>query len=234
MPNPRYAIYFTPKHHSPLERFGAAILGYDCYEAGPVRHTAIPDLEPDRIHEITAEPRRYGFHATLKAPMRLAPGCTEAALVRALRDLAATLAPVPVGLIRVAALGGFIALIPVAASTELMLLAAECVASLDGFRAPLTEADIARRQASRLDPRRTALLRRWGYPHVFDQFRFHMTLTGFLNPEQQRAWLARLSDAFAPLAGEPVTIDALTLLRQDGPDASFAVLERIGLEGGRE
>ena len=233
MPDPRYAIYFTPEQHSPLARFGAAILGYDCYEAQPVTRAAFPDVEPDGLHEITTEPRRYGFHATVKAPFRLAPGHTEAGLVEAVRDLAATLPPVPVGLVRVAALGGFVALIPVATSTELMLLAAECVASLYGFRAPLTEPDIARRQASGLDPRQMALLRRWGYPYVFDQFRFHMTLTGSLDPDAQRGWLARLTEAFAPHASEPITIDALTLLRQDGPEARFAVVERIRLQGGR-
>jgi putative phosphonate metabolism protein len=234
MPDSRYAIYFTPEHGSPLERFGAAILGYDCYEAQPVPHAAFADVEPDSLREITAEPRRYGFHATLKPPFRLAPGCTEADLLEAVRDLAATLPPVPIGLVGVAALGGFIAVIPVAGSTELMLLAAECVASLDGFRAPLTEHDIARREVSRLNARQAALLRRWGYPYVFDQFRFHMTLTGSLDPERQGAWLARLADAFAPLASAPVVIDALAILRQDGPEARFAVVERTRLEGRRE
>ena len=230
MPDPRYAIYFTPEHRSPAERFGATILGYDCYEARPVPRVTFPDVEPENLREITTEPRRYGFHATLKAPFRLAPSCTEIGLVQAVRNLAATLPPVPVGLVHVATVGSFIALIPAAASTELILLAAECMASLDGFRAPLAEHDIARRQVSELDARHAALLRRWGYPYVFDRFRFHMTLTGSLDPERQRAWLARLTDAFKPLASVPIVVDALTLLRQEGPDPAFAVVERTRLE----
>ena len=83
---------------------------------------------------------------------------------------------------------------------------------LDPFRAPLTPSERARRRPEDLDPRRRALLDRWGYPHVFEAFRFHMTLTGRLADDAREAWRARLAASWPPLT-LTLTIDAVTLLR---------------------
>ncbi len=126
-------------------------------------------------------------------------------------------------------LGHFIALTPDAPSMELSLFAAECVAAFDRFRAPITEKDRQRRGASRLPPRHRALFERWGYPYVFDEFRFHMTLTGPLPEESQDAWMAGLGR----YVGGPKTlvVDALTLVMQPSPEARFQVIGRYRLEG---
>lgn len=227
MSEPRYAIYFTPARYSALERFGASVLGYDCYSGEPVSQAAFGPRAAAALPAITAEPRRYGFHATLKPPFRLAPGFREADFISACNAFAETVPMVAIGLLQVAAIGRFLALTPVAASIELSLLAAECVATLDRFRAPPTETEIARRRAAALTVRQTALLGRWGYPHVFDQFRFHMTLTSALEPCRQPEWLAQLSDAFKPLSAETSAVDALTILRQGTPADDFVVIERV-------
>ena len=77
----RYAIYFAPRPRRALARFGAAWLGWDA-EAGADRDG--PELAglPRPRAEIVATPRRYGFHATLKAPFRLARGATSRASTR--------------------------------------------------------------------------------------------------------------------------------------------------------
>ncbi|WP_331294670.1 DUF1045 domain-containing protein, partial [Methylobacterium radiotolerans] len=94
------------------------------------------------------------------------------------------------------------------------------------FRAPLTEAERAKRRPERLDPRGRALLARWGYPYVFEAFRFHMTLTDAL-PEAERApWHRRLSAAYAAAGPEPLRIDAVSLLTQDG-SGPFRLLARL-------
>ena len=66
---PRYAMYFAAGADSALSRFGAGLLGYDAHTGDEV---PFPDVAlrvaPD-WHDITADPRKYGFHATLKAPM---------------------------------------------------------------------------------------------------------------------------------------------------------------------
>ncbi|MCJ2014040.1 DUF1045 domain-containing protein [Methylobacterium sp. J-076] len=223
MSEPRYAIYALPEPGSALEGFGRAVLGYD-----NVSGEAVPQ-EPG-LAEVTAGARVYGFHATLKAPMRLAAGVDEAALVATAERLAAAHPPVAVGALAVAALGRFLALVPVAPPPDLGLLAAECVAAFEPLRAPLTEAERAKRRPERLSPRARALLDAWGYPHVFEEFRFHMTLTDALPEEAQADWHARLTRAYRDSGAGPLTIHALGILRQDG-QAPFRLLARIPFGG---
>lgn len=225
----RYALYYTPPPGSALHRFGASILGHDADTGEAAPRGRLPGVAPSELERITGEPRRYGFHATLKAPMRLKDGLSEAGLVSEARRFAAAHAPVPVGPLAVAPIGGFIALTPVAPPAALALLAAECVAAFETWRAPMPAQERARR-ADGLSPRQAALLDRWGYPYVFEEFRFHMTLTGRLPPEQRGSWLERLREVFGDLGRETVTVDALSLLRQDHPDAPFRVTGRFPFE----
>jgi putative phosphonate metabolism protein len=228
----RYALYYTPVPGSLLDGFGNAAIGYNSATSKDVPRLVLPGVDPERARAITAEPRRYGFHATLKAPMRLHEGRTEEELVSALEAFAASGAPVEIGRLEVQALGRFLALVPENPPAELALLAAECVAAFDRFRAPLAPDDRARRLAAGLSGRQIALLDRWGYPHVFERFRFHMTLTGALPDERERrAWLEGLRAAHAGCAGEVVTLDAISLLRQSEPDGRFRLIKRLPLHG---
>ena len=68
-PEARLGLYYCPRRDDPLFMAGAAWLGRDP-ESGAM--VAQPDIAG--IQEVTAEARGYGFHATLKPPMRLAPG----------------------------------------------------------------------------------------------------------------------------------------------------------------
>lgn len=231
-PSMRHALYFTPPPGSALDRFGAAAIGYDAATGEDVRPLALPGIDPARLHALTADPRRYGFHATLKAPFRLEEGREAAGLAAALKAFAAATPPVAIGRLVPRALGRFIALVPAESSTGLQLLAAECVAAFEAFRAPMSPDERAKRLAAPLSARHLALLDRWGYPYVFEAFRFHMTLTGAIPDEAERAaMLAALRQAHAPLADEPVTIDAVSLLRQDAPDARFRLVARVPLRG---
>lgn len=224
----RLALYWLPAPGSRLAAFGTAVLGYDSVSGTAVAH---PDTLGG-LGAVTAGARVYGFHATLKAPLRLAAGSTEAGLVAAARDLAATHPPVAIGPLAVAALGPFLALVPEAPPPALGLLAAECVAALDRFRAPPTPGERAKRGPERLDPRGRALLDRWGYPHVFEAFRFHMTLTDALPEAVRDPWRRRLAEAYAASRPEPVVIDAVCLLTQDG-SGPFRLLARLPFGGAR-
>lgn len=227
---PRYAIYFTPPRGSPLERFGAAALGYDAHTGDAVPRQSWIGLEDKRLDEITAEPRRYGFHATLKAPFRLGDGCTPGGLADAVRSLAASYGVIPIGRLKPVLLGSFVALVPELPSRALDLLAAECVASFDCFRAPLDDAERERRRCAELTLRQSVLLERWGYPYVFEEFRFHMSLTGALPKDERETWLRQLSSAFKAITEPDIVVDALTLLRQE-PGAFFRVIERFPFLG---
>jgi putative phosphonate metabolism protein len=227
----RYAVYFTPPPESPLAVFGAGVLGYDCSEWAEVPRHAIEDVDPSVLALVTVAPRRYGFHATLVAPFRLAQGTDEASLAQALSAFAARHTPIAVGPLRVVAMDRFVVLMPVEPYPAVETFAAACVTDFDRYRAPLTDADRARRASAAHTTRQGELLQRWGYPYVFDEFRFHMTLAGPL-PEAQRGTVETgLARAFAPLARDHVEIGAISLMREDGPAARFGVVRRERLRG---
>lgn len=224
----RYAVYFAPAPETALWRFGSSVLGYDA-ASGQDLAPAVPEgWSPADWHGATEEPRRYGFHATLKAPFRLADGIAEADLRAALDAFCSAREPVELPGLRVEALGAFVALVPVSGHDSLAQLEAASVRAFDALRAPLGEAEIVRRKPETLSPRQRQHLERWGYPFVLEDFRFHMTLSGPL-PAQRiaatRDGLARLyREAGADLA---LAVDRLGLFRQHGAGRFRLVCARL-------
>jgi putative phosphonate metabolism protein len=227
----RFALYFTPPPGSALARFGAAVLGYDCDAGASVARRKLDGIDPDEAAAATAEPARYGFHGTLMAPFALAPGRSADELEEALTAFVRGRAPVPLGQLKVAGIGAFTALVPAGPEDAVRTFAGDCVTAFNGFRAPLSAHDRKRRLAARLSPRQVELLERWGYPYVFAEFRFHMTLTGRLPAVEQARWQGALAAVFAPLAPAPVDIDAISLVRQDDRNVPFRVIARKPLLG---
>jgi putative phosphonate metabolism protein len=222
--SPRYAIYYAAEHGSPLDRFGSQLIGYDAYRGEDLAFPAeIVAALPD-WRELTTEPRSYGFHATLKAPIHLASGENEAALLLACERFAAKPRAIPMIEPVVRAISGFTALVPAQPSAALAQLAADCVRDFDGFRAGLTDADRARRNPERLTPTQRDHLDRWGYPYVMDEFRFHMTLTGRLAAERAETVLAILRDRFAATGLKTLLIDRIALFRQENAGSRFRII----------
>jgi len=224
---PRYAIYFTAAQGSALDRFGASLLGYDAYGGGDL---PFPDGLPSDWRDLTHDPRKYGFHATLKAPMALADGKAATQLAAACELFADLARPVPVIQPVVDSISGFIAVIPAEPSAELEVLAAEATKAFDPFRAPLGPEDRARRNPDKLTPQQRDYLDRWGYPYVFEEFRFHMTLTGRLPAERREPVVAMLRERFAAAGVGPLAIDAIALCRQETPNSRFRVIGRWPLQ----
>lgn len=228
----RYAAYFAPAPGTRWWAFGCAWLGYDAATGRGVAQPAIPGVAAEALAALTAAPRRYGFHATLKAPMRLAAGAGEAALAAAMEAIAAAHEPFALPPLRVARLGGFLACTPAVREPRLHALADDCVRELDPFRAPPTAAELAKRRAAGLAPRQSEHLARWGYPYVLDTFRFHLTLTGPLDgvPQETAARVTAAAEAaVAALAGAPLACDALCLFLQPDAQSSFRLIRRFGL-----
>jgi len=222
--HPRYAIYYAAAAGSVLDRFGASLLGYDAYGGGDLPFSdGVTQTIPD-WRDLTQDPRKYGFHATLKAPMALAPDKTEAQLIAACESFAGTPRPVPVLKPIVDSISGFIAVIPAEPSPLLVRLAADCTRAFDSFRAPLTSEDRARRNPAKLTPRQCDYLDRWGYPYVMEEFRFHMTLTGRLPAERRDAVVAVLRNRFAAIGLDTLAIDRLALFRQDDTSSRFRII----------
>ncbi|SFH80991.1 DUF1045 domain-containing protein [Bradyrhizobium sp. Gha] len=221
---PRYAIYFAAGADSALSRFGAELLGYDPYTGDE------PSFPADALHvapdwrDITADPRKYGFHGTLKAPMALGAGRTEAELATACVAFARQARSIPVIRPVVDAISGFIAVIPAEPVAGLEQLAAECTRDFDCFRAALTAEDRARRKPEKLSERQREYLDRWGYPYVMEEFRFHMTLTGRLDLQRRGPILEMLRARFAGLKVDKLAIDRITLFKQDDAKARFRVV----------
>ena len=226
---PRYAIYYVPAPGSDLARFGAELLGYDAFGGDDLPFPAsIVQAVPD-WHDLTRDPRQYGFHATLKAPFTLAPGREETELIAACETFASTARPIPVTTPVVVAISGFIAVVPAETSDELDRLAADCVRDFDPFRAPLSAEDRARRNPSALTLAQIDHLDRWGYPYVMDDFRFHMTLTGRVSAERREQLVALLRERFAALDLRVLAVDRIAVFRQDDAGSRFRVLAHFGL-----
>ncbi|MBY0383327.1 MAG: DUF1045 domain-containing protein [Xanthobacteraceae bacterium] len=223
-PYPRYALYYAPGPRSELHRFGAQTIGYDAYSGVDVDFAqGVLRTRPDWA-DLTRDPRKYGFHATLKAPFFLRPGVKEddlrAALVRFSQRPRARAVIEPV----IRPIESFVAIVPSVTNEELNALASDCVAEFDDFRAPLTNEDRARRNPDTLTPSQQAYLDRWGYPYVMDDFRFHMTLTGSLQPEQSRAILPMLQQSFGALGITSLAIDRIAMFRQDSAETRFSIV----------
>lgn len=221
---PRWAVYFAPQLDHPLWRAGCAWLGRDAAVAS--------DRRPAPAQR--DEPWRYGFHATLKAPWRMPSGQDEADLDRALSALARRHSAFNMPPLEVSTLADFIALRPAEALPRdhpLWQLADACVVELDPFRAPAPAAEQARRAASATDAAALERLQRWGYPHVLEGWRFHMTLSNSLPPGTQReACLKQARAHFAPaLATLPLRCADLCLFKQSAPDDAFVIERRYPL-----
>lgn len=219
----RYAIYFTPAREAPLGRVAAEWLGRDAYGGSVRQRPDLGSLSDAEIAFHTASARRYGFHATLKAPFRLAADQTEAQLLNVLDAFCAAREPVLVPQIKLTRMGGFYALVPAAPLGELDGLAGDVVKAFELFRAPLTEAEIARRNPETLTPAQLRNLHQWGYPYVFDEFHFHMTLSGRVSHSEAPRVAEAIEATFGTLLDAPLSIDTLALFVEPEPGAPFLV-----------
>ena len=206
----RFAVYFTPS--GKFADFGSRWLGWDLARGEACAH---PDELGLDCAALARRPRRYGFHATIKPPFRLIDGSSLLELDQAVAALCRALDPVLLPELRLARLGRFLALVPQGEQLAVNQLAARVVRDLDRFRRPPEDAELASRLTGNLNAAQRRNLRDWGYPHVMQQFRFHITLTGPLDDTQADQVQAVLGSHLAPLLTNPFAIDSLTLVGED-------------------
>jgi len=222
----RVALYYAPAIDDPLHWAGSSWLGRDAETNAPCPQPTLPDIEA-----VTRTACGYGFHATMKAPMRLRPGTSWDMFVAAVEDMAAGMRPFDLPRISVQNLNGFLALRDAEPSPALQACSDLCVAAVDHLRAPLTEPDLARRRKSGLPPAQEALLTRWGYTYVFGEFIFHMTLTRRLTPDEQAFWRPAAEAHFAAALARPRRAADIAIFTQAAPDAPFTIAQRVPLRG---
>jgi hypothetical protein len=226
----RFAAYWAPPATSPLAQIAAHWLGRDAESAA----TFPP---PDARHAaITADAARYGFHATLKAPIALADGAGEDDVIDALTRVARRFPPFATAPWLLADLHGFLALIPDPAieagrPRALHALADACVLALEPLRRPPSAEEVARRRPERFDSRERALFDAYGYPHVFDRFQAHLTLTCRLDPAERAAVAVHLRALLAPLPADPWAFHEIAAFVEDVAGGPFRLARRIRLGG---
>lgn len=225
-PDARVAVYYAPAVDDPLFAEAAVWLGRDPESGAPVPQPDIADIE-----EVTAEPRAYGFHATLKPPMRLAEGRQWFDVMQAADELAAGIAPFELPRLAVSDVHGFLALREAVDCPALQALADACVERLDALRAPITQAELARRRRAKLTARQDEMLVRWGYPYVFDTWFFHMTLTRRLSSEEKRVFMPAVEDHLARATRLERRVKDICLFVQPAPGEPFVIEERLKLRG---
>ncbi len=222
----RIALYYAPEAHDPLHERASAWMGRDAVSGAILPQNLVQGVD---IQEITADARGYGFHATLKPPFRL-QGDVQAALQTA-RDFAARTASFTLPPLHITDLDGFLALREAAPCPALQALADGAVSALDAHRAPATEAEIARRKPEKLSLRQREYLAAWGYPYVFAEWRFHMTLTRRLTPAEKAIILPAVTEALGDAPALTRSVSDICIFAQAAPGAPFTILERLMLRG---
>jgi ribose 1,5-bisphosphokinase len=225
----RYALYFAPAAENPWWRLGSQWLGRCAASGKSLRQPDIDGLTAECFAALTADPRRYGFHATLKAPFRLADGLRVEEIMDELDDITSRQCSFALPPLKVTRLDDFLALTPARPSQHIDRMAQRCVTHFDRFRAPLTVCERAKRSLAPLTLRERMFLEQWGYPYVLDRFRFHFSLSGSLAEvsEEVRARLARaaVQTFTAPLLA-PLIFDAICIFEEPLPGAAFRLIHR--------
>lgn len=223
----RLAVYYAPRPGEFADRT-ARWLGWDPAKGQAVVQDAVPGISDPAA--ITRDPRRYGFHGTIRAPFRLAEGVSGAEVRDCVAQLAASLSPVTCSGLALENLHGFLALTPQGCEAALLEFAAQVVERTNHLRAPLSEAEIARRRPETLSPRQRDLMDRWGYPFVMEEFRFHLTLTDRLSVFDAGPISQTLQAHFAPVLPQPFVIEDLCLFGEDAA-GRFHLVHRYALTG---
>ena len=157
----RAAIYWAPCPSDPIWNLGSQWLGRDAATGAILEQPYVPN-----IVELTSTARLYGFHCTLRSPMRLATSLDE--FCATAEHIAQASRSFTLPALEPRDFGDFLALGLTVPCPEIHALADLCVRESDRHRAPLAPAEAARRRAPGLSRRQEAMLRRWGYPYVME------------------------------------------------------------------
>lgn len=225
----RFAVYFSPPPGGAWWEAGSRWLGRDAaaLTPTPLEQARFDGLAPELLRQLTQEPARYGWHATLKAPFQLGEGVVLDDLREALRALAASFTAFDMPTLAVKQLGNFLALCPQGDMAAINALASACVTQLHRLAAPLSSAELERRRKGKLSAQEDALLVRWGYPFVLECYRFHLSLTGKLqgiDDTTTKRLLQAAQSWFGAL--EPCRFEGLSLFCEPDKGSDFVLVER--------
>jgi len=222
----RVALYWAPPVGDSLSVAGNSWLGRD-----PEHGTTLPQPAVPGLAEATAEARIYGFHATLRPPMRLSTGWDD--FMATAKTLAARQKPFDLPRLAVADLAGFLALRETLPCPALHDLADACVRETNPHRLAASPAELARRRRTGLGASEEANLLHWGYPYVMESWHFHLTLSRRLTAAEMAVLRPQAEAHFMASLAIPrrVTEIAVFTQRIDNAPAPFLIAERLRLGG---
>lgn len=217
----RFAIYFAPDDDSPLGVFGATVLRRKAHCPQEWINASPPvEFHDTKVWQNTVQkPAHYGFHATIKAPFELAAGISADDLKASLERFCASQSSILLSGLAPSRTCRYDALAFDQQPAAVKILAGSCVEAFEPFRAPLTSVDEDRRKSVGLNQQQLHYLGEYGYPYIFDEFNFHMTLSG-AKPDNN-AYLRWLTALYESLVTEPPLLDRLCLFKQDTRQAPF-------------
>jgi hypothetical protein len=216
----RYAIYWLPSVSSPMEEFARQWFG-GANDFG---------LGSELAARAVRTPKRYRFHATIKAPFRLIPGALPEELSAELERFCARRRRIVTAPLALERFSRYLTLCPSGRRAELEWLASECVVHFDRFRAPLNDEDRERRNGE-LSPREETHFEQFGYPYIFDLFYFHISLAGPLEPRELDSVSASLRPHLAAFASGDFVFGELCLCGDPGNGRDFEAIGRYPLTG---
>jgi hypothetical protein len=229
----RYAVYFAPNVEQHWWAQASQWLGRCAVSQQMNVQPLIAGVSTKRFAELTEHPRRYGFHATMRAPFVLTSQYQPTDLIDRVNMLCRDVKPFVLPRLQVTLLDQFLALVPERNAAQVTLLEEQCVTVLNDYAEPLGPEELGRRRSAGLSAQEDALLLRWGYPYVLERFRFHCSLTGSL-VSASRQEISALTQAahqhFDQLP--PCLFDSLAIFVEPTRGADFVLLQQCPLMGG--
>ena len=228
----RYAIYFAPRLDSVWWNAGSEWLGRCSFREEAINQCYPPSIAPEKFLQLTASPRRYGWHATMKAPFVLRGDADFNQLKNKLSLICEQFKAFELPKLHVTRLDDFLALTPVGDTTEISRVERACVTELHELAAPLPPDELLRRRTAGLSLAKDSMLLRWGYPHVLDYFRFHMSLTGPLrdcSELQIQSLINFASEKFDALPN--CQFESLAIFAEPERGADFVLIEHCMFSG---
>ena len=231
----RVAIYFLPKKNSSLENFGKNLLGRDINKKRKISLTRRQKYFINRgftyfdeLKDYCEQPAKYGFHATLKAPFRLKRNVKTKNFYDVISHIAAQHSRFKIKGLKIVYSKKFTFITSRKPNKLLINLENDLVKHLDTFRAELNKTEIKKRIPDSLTFKQNKYLKEWGYPFVFDQFKFHMTLMNQNNNKLSNKQKLELEKLIYKISNNVIEFNEISLLGEN-KNGHFEEIKRFKL-----
>ena len=231
----RVAIYFLPKKNSSLENFGKNLLGRDINKKKKISLTRRQKYFINRgftyfdeLKDYCEQPAKYGFHATLKAPFRLKRNVKTKNFYDVISHIAAQHSRFKIKGLKIVYSKKFTFITSRKPNKLLINLESDLVKHLDTFRAELNKTEIKKRIPDSLTFKQNKYLKEWGYPFVFDQFKFHMTLMNQNNNKLSNKQKLELEKLIYKTSNNVIEFNEISLLGEN-KNGHFEEIKRFKL-----